>query len=106
MDWRTRQGTRAQASGQRSSSDCIWGGMPGKCWLSEKAREPGVSGDPFSRSLAARGRGRKCARCSLWSHASGGSGLGCANRARNVGSCHPQVSDVTEMETHTCPTIN
>lgn len=55
MDRRTRQGTRAQASGQRSSGDCIWSGVPGKWWLSEKALEPGVSGDPFSRTLLPEG---------------------------------------------------
>lgn len=46
MSWRVRWGTGAEISG-----DCIWGGVPGKCWLSEKAPKPGVSGDPFSRSF-------------------------------------------------------
>lgn len=100
MSWRVRWGTGAEISG-----DCIWGGVPGKYWLSEKAPKPGVSGDPFSRSFPLP-EGREVCRVTSGHNASGGFGLGWPSRARNVGSCRPQAFDVTEMETHTRPTIN
>ena len=75
MNWSMRQGTRGHVPGQRSSGACVWDGVPRKRWLSEKALEPEVSGDPSSRSLTAQGRGRKRARwhvvTCIW-----GSGLG------------------------------
>ena len=56
------EGTREQVSGQGYSRDCIRGGAGGKCWLPEKAPKPGVSGDPFSRSLPLPERERKRAQ--------------------------------------------
>lgn len=80
--------------------------MVGKCWLSEKAPEPGVSGDAFSRRLLLPEGKTGSMHGGLRSCASGASRLGRPGRARNVGSCCPWAFDVTEMETHTRPTIN
>lgn len=44
-------------------------------------------------------------RHGLRPHAPGALGWACP-AARNLGSCHPQAFDVTEMETHTRLTIN
>lgn len=92
--------------GQRCGGDCIGEEVAGKCWLSQKAPEPGVSGNPFSRSLQLPEGQAGCMRSGVWLHASGGSELGRPSRAGSMDSCRPQAFDATEMETHTRLTIN
>lgn len=98
---RAEQGDQDMSTGAETQQRLRWGGVAGKCCQrrllslgSQGTPSPGASHYPRERQGG------------WWSRAPGGLGLGWPSRARIVGSCRPGPFDVTEMETHTRPTIN